>query len=130
MKHKKLMAYIFIPIALVAMILIAGKIYLTFQFNKEIKQLFSESKNIRDAKFNYKQLVSLPEPVQRYFKHVLKEGQPYISYTRFKHDGKFKPGIKKDWVDIEGEEYFTSEKPGFIWKGKTSLFTARDMYIW
>ena len=67
--------------------------------------------------------------MQLYFKHVLKEGQPYISYLRMTHDGQFKSSEKKDWVDIEGEEYFAAEKPGFIWKGKTSMFTARDMYI-
>jgi len=67
-------------------------------------------------------------PVQRYFKHVLKDGQPNISYVRLKHDGQFKTDLKKDWVNITGEQYFTTEKPGFIWKGTTSLFVARDIY--
>jgi hypothetical protein len=30
---------------------------------------------------------------------------------------------------MSGEEYFTTRKPGFVWKGTTSLFTARDMYL-
>lgn len=67
--------------------------------------------------------------MRRYFRYVLKEGQPYISYVRLTHDGLFKTKENKDWVKIEGEQYFTTEKPGFIWKGKTSMFTARDMYI-
>ncbi len=129
MKHKKLMLYIFIPIALVAIILIIGKINLSLKFNKQVKELFSNSKNISEKKFSYQQLEGLPEPVQHYFKHVLKEGQPYISYTRLKHDGKFKTGLKKGWVNIEGEQYFTTEKPGFIWKGTTLAFVARDMYL-
>ena len=48
---------------------------------------------------------------------------------RFTHDGLFKTTVDKDWVDIKGEQYVTTETPGFIWKGTTSLFTARDMYI-
>jgi hypothetical protein len=68
-------------------------------------------------------------PVQRYFKYVLKEGQSYISYVSLLHDGQFKTGLDKGWTDIKGEQYFTTERPGFIWKGSTSLFTARDMYI-
>lgn len=80
-------------------------------------------------KFSYRQLEGLPEPAQRYFKHVLKEGRPYISFIRLKHDGKFKTNLKKDWIDIEGEQYFTTERPGFIWKGTTSMFVARDMYL-
>ena len=109
--------------------LIAGKINLSVRFNKEVKQLFSASKNISGHSFNYQLLEGLPEPVQRYFKLVLKEGQPYINYIRLKHDGQFKTDLKKDWVNITGEQYFTTQKPGFIWKGKTSLFVARDMYI-
>jgi hypothetical protein len=71
----------------------------------------------------------LPEPVQEYFKHVLKEGQPYISYASIKHDGQFKTGVNKSWINIRGEQFATTDKPGFIWKGTTSMFTARDMYI-
>jgi len=126
------MFYIIIPIAIVALIAVAltiGKINSNIQFNQEVKNLFVQSENISDKKFSYKQLVDLPEPVQRYFKYVLKEGQPYISYARLKHDGQFKNDLKKDWVNIEGEQYFTTEKPGFIWKGTTSMFVARDMYI-
>ena len=46
-----------------------------------------------------------------------------------KHDGQFKTDLEKDWVNIIGEQYFTTEKPGFIWKGTTSMFVARDRYI-
>lgn len=67
--------------------------------------------------------------MQRYFKHVLKNGQPYVSYVRLKHDEQFKMSLKKDWVGITGEQYFTTEKPGFIWKGTTSLFVARDICL-
>lgn len=67
--------------------------------------------------------------MQRYFKHILKKGQPYISYIRLTHDGQFKAGLDKDFGDIVGEQYFTTEKPGFIWKGTTNMFVARDMYL-
>ncbi len=115
--------------ALIVVLFIIGKVNLNIQFNKEVKQLFAESKNISNIKFNYQQLEGLPLPVQNYFRHVLKEGQPYISYIRLKHDGQFKTDLKKDWVNITGEQYFTTEKPGFIWKGTTAMFVARDMYL-
>lgn len=111
------------------LIFLAGKIYLAFQFKKQVKELFSQSKNISQKTFSYDQLKGLPEPVQHYFKHVLKEGQPYISYISLIHTGQFKSGLKKEWGNIKGEQYFTTEKPGYIWKGQTNMFTARDMYI-
>ena len=129
MKHKKLMLYIFIPIAVVVIILIIGKINLSIKFGREVKELFAQSKNVSDQLFHKHQLDSLPEPVQRYFNHILKEEQPYISYARIKHDGQFKTDLDKGWINITGEQYATTEKPGFIWKGTTSMFVARDMYI-
>ncbi len=129
MKNKKTMIITLSIFALLLIIIIIGKIILSVQFNKQVKKLFSQSKNISNQTFNYNQLLALPEPVQRYFKHALKDGQPYISYVNLTHDGQFKTGQNKDWVNIKGEQYFTTQNPGFIWKGTTSLFTARDMYI-
>jgi len=116
-------------VALIIIIFIARRIILSWQFGKYVSKLFSNSENISGKVFTYDQLSNLPAPVQRYFKHVLNDGQPYISYVRLTHDGQFKADLKKDWTPIKGEEYFTTAQPGFIWKGKTSLFTALDMYI-
>lgn len=110
-------------------ILIIGRINIWLKFHKQVKELFGLSKIISSKTFNYNDLIGLPEPVQRYFKHILKDGQPYINYARLKHDGQFKTGLDKNWIKIEGEQYATTEKPGFIWKGVTTMFTARDMYI-
>jgi hypothetical protein len=116
-------------IVLIVTVLIFGRINLSARFNKEVEELFSLSRNISAKAFSYSQLLSLPEPVQRYFKRVLKEGQPYISYARIKHDGQFKTGLNKAWIKITGEQYATTKNPGFIWKGSTRMFTVRDMYI-
>src|ERR1035437_3609371 len=119
----------FLILGLLLLTLLIGKINLSINFSKEVKELFAQSKSISDQKFHKIQLDNFPEPVQRYFNHVLKEGQPYISYARIKHDGQFKTGFDKDWINIKGEQYATTAKPGFIWKGTTSMFVARDMYI-
>ena len=105
------------------------KINSSRNFDKSVNALFLHAESVSYKTFTYQQLTGLPEPVQRYFKHVLKEGQPYISFIRIKHDGKFKTGLEKDWVDITGEEYFTANEPGFIWKGRTAFFTAQDSYV-
>lgn len=123
------MIVILIIVGLLIITVITGKVKTSVQFTEEVKHLFSQSNRISDKKFSYSQLQALPEPVQRYFKHVMKEGQPYISYVRLKHNGQFKADPKKGWANIAGEQYFTTEKPGFIWQGSTAMFTARDMYI-
>lgn len=125
---KKIMLIALIIIGTLALVFFIGKINIYFRFKNQVKTLFSAS-SILPKTFSFNQLDSLPEPVQRYFKHVLKEGQPTISYFRATHDGQFKTGENKGWIDIIGEQYATTEKPGFIWKGTTSMFIARDMYI-
>jgi hypothetical protein len=112
------MIFIFVLFGLLIMTLIIGRIILSFQFRRQVKELFGQSKNLSDNTFHKSQLANLPEPVQRYFKHIL-----------IKHNGQFKTGLNKGWMNIKGEQYATTEKPGFIWKGTTLMFTARDMFI-
>jgi hypothetical protein len=123
------MTFVILITGLILAIFIAGKINLSAKFMREVTELFAQSENISDQTFHKSQLDSLPEPVQRYFNRVLKDGQPYISYARIKHNGQFKTGPDKSWIDIRGEQYATTGRPGFIWKGTTSMFVARDMYI-
>ncbi|WP_243837235.1 DUF6544 family protein [Mucilaginibacter gilvus] len=106
----------------------AAKTRASIQFHKQVKRLFSLSETSGNV-FQYSQLEGLPAPVQRYFKHVLTDGQPYINYVRLKHSGKFKTGPGKKWINIVGEEYFTTAIPGFLWKCETTTFTAKDFYI-
>lgn len=120
---------ILLILMLLALALLIGKIALRLQFVKEVRQLFAGAIPTVNKIFTQQQLVNLPPPVKRYFNHVLKNGQPYIHAARIKHKGQFKPGINKDWVTIKGEQYATTVKPGFIWKGTTTMFTARDMFI-
>lgn len=127
---KKIIMIVIITIVIaILLILTIGNTNQNIKFTNEVKTLFAQSKNISNKRFDKNQLDSLPEPVQRYFNHILKNGQPYISYVRIKHDGQFKAGLDKGWMNIKGEQYATTQKPGFIWKGTTAMFEARDMYI-
>jgi hypothetical protein len=106
-----------------------GKLMYTSKFKKEAREVLSNSVKNSDKKFSHNQLKGLPKPVQEYFKNVLVENQPYINSVRIKHNGQFKPGIDKNWCDVKGEQYYTTEIPSFIWKGKIGMIKAKDMYL-
>lgn len=127
-KNKRLITFLSCILALIVLIIIAGRSIQTASFDDQVKQVLSAYRPSKKV-FTGKDLDDLPEPVQRYFRHVLKENQPYISTACLKHEGRFKTGLDKAWIPIKGEQYFATEKPAYIWKGKTFLFTARDMYI-
>jgi len=122
---------IFIIIGVVAFILITtlimGDRMMKSELDKDIERLFADSENISGKFYTSNQIKDLPLPVQKYFKYSLKENQPYVSYARLQHSGEFK--ASKNWVSIKGEEYFTVQKPGFVWFGSVPLFSAKDVYI-
>jgi hypothetical protein len=121
--------WVFTAGCLVFIVLLTGRLNLYLQFSGEVAKLLANSRDISSRRFAYVQLEGLPRPVQQYFRHVLREGQPYISNVHLFHNGTFKADMKKDWIDIRGEAYFSADRPGFVWKGKTAAFTARDMFI-
>ncbi len=116
-------------ILMIVVTIVAADIIACQRFKNEVSELFSSSETIRDKYFSYSRLKDLPQPVRNYFRNVLKDRRPYISCMRLKHDGRFKTGIDRDWADIEGEEYFTAANPGFIWRGRIGIVSARDMYL-
>jgi hypothetical protein len=99
------------------------------QFDWSIEDMFISSINNDCEDYKESQLLGLPEPVQRYFKSILKEDQTIIDYVRLRQEGLYKSNTTSDWVKIKGEQYTCTEKPAFVWKGETSLFTRRDMYL-
>lgn len=99
------------------------------ELNLHIREVM-ENEAIKFQKtYTQEQLVDLPKPVQRYFRYALTDKQPYVSTLRLKHGGTFRLSPDKDWMEIRGEQHFTADPPGFVWKGKTKLFKASDSYV-
>lgn len=98
-------------------------------FHKIVAELFSNSENGTVRRFYFEQILTLPAPVQRYFKLVLKDRSPYVRTARVAHSGTFKANRSLRWSTIKGVEYFTTSPPAFVWRGKTAFFTAVDMFI-
>lgn len=99
------------------------------QTETEIKELRSQTRDLSSRLYREEELKELPEPVQRYFRNVLNDGQSCISSVYLKHDGQFKTALHREWINIEGEQFISIEEPGFLWKGKTALFSVRDTFI-
>lgn len=121
------MIYLILPIVLLTAYC-CGRLIFRHYFNSRLKELLRHRQEIQ-KKVDFSILSSLPHPVQRYFKHVLTDGMPYVSCARLKHKGWFKTDLRKDWTPISGEQYITLQRPGFLWRGTTGKFSAVDYYI-
>lgn len=121
----KILAALAVPVAA----LLVGRWLVALQMRRNVANLFSLAETGSVQTYDPAELTGLPAPVQRYFRHVLKPGQPYLRSVRLRHVGQFKTDLNKDWISISGEEFFLADKPGYIWIGHTTWFSACDQYV-
>jgi len=79
-------------------------------------------------------LDSLPPPVRRYLRFAVPANAPPIRTVHLRHDGFFRQHPKQRWFAIQGEQYFTLDPPGFVWRGRIRMLPflwidARDSLI-
>lgn len=106
--------------------LVLGRRALSKRYSWLVTQLFTNMQPVTGT-FTYEQLADLPAPVQRYFRFALPDGYPLITSARLRHGGQIKVG--ENWQDIQGEEYFTINPPGYVWRGRMSIATGVDYYV-
>lgn len=126
---RKIIITTFLIALIPLLVCILGKIYISYVSKKEISQLQKYMMHAEVKKYSKDILIDLPPPVRGYFEYTLTPGQQYIQKVYLAHKGVFKTSLDSKWIRIKGEQHFTTKEPGFVWIGKTALFTARDMYI-
>jgi hypothetical protein len=100
-----------------------GAVRMKKLLTRNVQELFqlsnpeARSSAVQDAEF-----AKLPLPVQRYLRFTGISGKPWIQTIRLKQRGRFRMNENQGWVDLEAEEYFTVDPPGFVWYGKLKPF--------
>jgi hypothetical protein len=87
------------------------------------------------VRYDSRELDGLPAPVQRYFRAVLKEGQPVISAATVELAGTFNlSATGEQWKPFTSRQRVVIRRPGFLWDAQVSMLpglTVRvvDSYI-
>jgi hypothetical protein len=81
-----------------------------------------------------RRLPQLPEPVQRYLRFAVSESAPAIRAARLRHGGTFRTSPVQSWMPIQGEQYFSTTTPGFVWSAAVKAMpliwiAARDCLL-
>lgn len=85
-------------------------------------------------RFDVHGIEALPAPVQRYFRAVLRDGQPIISMAEFAQEGKFLVNEAKGrWGTFQATQMVTVLPPAFDWDASIEWASAvkvrvRDAY--
>ena len=76
------------------------------------------------SRYDARELEGLPAPVQRYFRAVLKDGQPIVTGVTVQHTGTFNVtalGNRELWLPFTSEQRVVTRRPGFVWNARLVL---------
>lgn len=85
--------------------------------------------------YDEREIEALPAPVQRYFRAVLKDGQPMIAAASFELAGTINMSATgENWKPFTSTQRAVVHRPGFLWNGSVSIFPGlparvHDSYI-
>lgn len=103
------------------------------QVKKEVKELFDTTVENHNGVIQQADLEELPNSVQKWLKYSQVLGKERINSVRLKQKAVMRIEEDKSWMPVKAEQYFTVDKPGFIWKARIKaapLFyiVGRDKY--
>lgn len=76
-------------------------------------------------------LEGLPAPVVRYFRRVLRDGQPLITSATIRWAGQFNMGTpgKDNWRPFTAVQEFVPGAPGFVWNARMQMLPGVPVYV-
>jgi hypothetical protein len=87
------------------------------------------------SRFDARELDGLPEPVARWFRQAMHDGQPIVAAVRVRHEGTFDMGRDRpDWKPFSSDQFVVTRRRGFDWDARIRLAPGlavhvRDAYI-
>ncbi|MDB5041129.1 MAG: hypothetical protein JWN27_1855 [Candidatus Eremiobacteraeota bacterium] len=92
--------------------------------------LTSEPELDRAQTVSFEALASLPPPVERYFRSVLRDGQPFIRAARIVQAGQFNMKMDgNDWRPYQATQFYHLSPPGYVWDARVRLAPILDVLV-
>ncbi len=80
--------------------------------------------------YDSKELEGLPDPVQRYFQAVLKDGQPIVAAVNLSQQGLFNMSeTKAKWSPFTATQFVTTQRPGFDWDARIQMAPGVSAFV-
>lgn len=76
------------------------------------------------------ELEELPAPVQRYFRAVLREGQPIVAAASLEHSGTFNTDeTGAAWKPFKSRQRVVTRRPGFDWDARIAMVPGLTVLV-
>ncbi len=123
-----------IVFAALLLIMATAILYVTRRWQSEARALYVKMEAVRvpitSAYFDPRQLEGLPAPVQRYFRTVLKEGQPLIIAVNVEHTGTFNMSeTGEQWKPFRSSQRVVVRRLGFVWIARIRMAPGMNVHV-
>ncbi len=117
-------------------LVVAISAFLIWRRSNWVHYIRNLSENVKNRAIRIQEVVDLhevedlPNPVKRYFHHVLKNGQPIIAKVSISQNGGFraKPEMA-EWSEMKAVQYFSSLPRAFVWIAEINIFPAISINV-
>ena len=96
-----------------------------------LRAKFASERQIIEPKFyTQAELEGLPAPVQRFFRKVLKDGQPMVAAAKLSQQGQFNLSeTELKWNPFTATQIATAQRPGFDWDGHIQIVPGLNTLV-
>jgi len=85
---------------------------------------------IAPTSYDPRELEGLPGPVQRYFRTVLKDGQPLVTAVSIEHTGTFNMSeTGEQWKPFSSAQLVIIQRPGFVWDARIRMAPGMAVHV-
>jgi hypothetical protein len=96
-----------------------------------VTQLDAASVPPQALTYSESELEGLPDPVQRYFRAVLREGQPIVTRARLTWEGEFLMRETEDgWRPFTATQHYVTRRPGFLWDARIQMAPGLAVHVY
>ena len=82
------------------------------------------------GRYDAREIESLPAPVRRYFRAVLKDGQPMIATATFELAGTINMSATgENWKSFTSMQRAVTHRPGFLWNGRVAMLPGLAAHV-
>jgi hypothetical protein len=90
--------------------------------NRLRAQLTAAQQSIQPKTYNSKEIEGLPLTVQRFFRAVLKDGQPIVAAVNLSQQGQMNMSeTEAKWCPFTATQFVVTQRPGFDWDARIQM---------
>jgi hypothetical protein len=117
-------------VALIGFISLYGRYQWRLGTNRLRTQLRRGQKNIQPKTYDPKELEGLPATVQRFFRAVLKDGQPIVAAANLSQRGLFNMSeTENKWSPFTATQLVTTQHLGFDWDARIQVAPGVSAFV-